>query len=197
GNANAVTHASITAGLISGDVVTVGSTGGLFNDKNVGTGKPVNANVSITGGADAGNYTSNATASTTADISSIALTIGITADNKSYDGNANAVTHASITADLISGDVVTVGSTGGLFNNKNVGTGKPVNANVSITGGADAGNYTSNATASKIGRATCRELTIGITADNKSYDDNANAVTHASITGGLVSGDNVTEGYTG
>src|SRR6185295_19326573 len=196
GNAIAVTHALITGGLVSGDVVTVGSTNGLFNNKNVGTGNAVTADVSITGGTDAGNYSSNTTASATASITAIALTIGITADDKAYDGNAVAVTHALITGGLVSGDVVTVGSTNGLFNNKNVGTGKAVTADVSITGGTDAANYSSNTTASATASITAIALTIGITADDKAYDGNAVAVTHALITGGLVSGDVVTVGST-
>src|SRR6185503_1697382 len=138
GNAVAVTHASVTGGLVSGDIVTVGSANGLFNDKNVASGKAVTADVSITGGADAGNYSSNTTASATASITAIALTIGITADDKAYDGNAVAVTHASVTGGLVSGDIVTVGSANGLFNDKNVASGKAVTADVSITGGTDA-----------------------------------------------------------
>ena len=111
----------------------------MFDNKNVGTAKPVTADVSKAG-LDAGNYTANATASASADITPIALVIGITANDKSYDGNAAAATSASITSGLVSGDVVTVSSSNGLFNNKNVGTAKPVTADVSKSG-TDAGNY--------------------------------------------------------
>src|SRR4029078_6097302 len=136
---------SITSGLVAGDVVSVSSINGLFNNKNVAEAKAVTADVSKSG-TDAGNYTANPTAATAADITPIALVIGITADNKTYDGNANAATHASITSGLVSGDDVAVSSSNGLFNNKNVGTAKPVSTDVSKTG-ADAGNYTANTSA--------------------------------------------------
>src|SRR5205823_5918787 len=171
GNANAATHASITSGLVAGDVVAVSSTNGLFNDKNVANGKAVTADVSKSG-TDAGNYTANTTAAATADITPIALVIGITADNKPYDGNANAATHASITSGLVTGDVVSVSSTNGLFNDKNVANAKPVTADVSKSG-TDANNYTANTTAAAAtADITPIALVIGITADNKPYDGN-------------------------
>ena len=190
GNADATTSASITSGLVSGDDVTVASSNGLFNNKNVGTAKPVTADVSKSG-ADATNYTANTTAAATANISPIALVIGIAADNKPYDGNADATTSASITSGLVSGDNVTVASSNGLFNNKNVGTAKPVTADVSKSG-ADATNYTANTTAAATANISPIALVIGIAADNKPYDGNADATTSASITSGLVSGDDVT-----
>ena len=79
----AVTSAFIQSGLISGDKVTVTSINSLFNDKNVGTGKLVTANVSKTG-TDAGNYIANTTATTTADIFIAPLEITANVNGKNY-----------------------------------------------------------------------------------------------------------------
>src|SRR5206468_9006076 len=95
----AVVTASLGAssGLVTGDVVTVSATNGLFDDKNVGTGKDVAASVSKAG-ADAGNYTANTTAAAKANITAKALTISLSAENKEYDGNRNDVVTASLGA---------------------------------------------------------------------------------------------------
>ena len=60
---------------VSGDVLHDELHDGSFADKNVGTAKTVSVSgISITG-TDAGNYTFNTTASTTADITREALTV--------------------------------------------------------------------------------------------------------------------------
>jgi hypothetical protein len=79
----------------------------------------------------------------TVTLSAKALTIsGITASNKEYDGNDIAAidTNTAIKTGLVVGDAVTVSATG-LFDNKNVGTGKAITIS-STYGGVDAGNYT-------------------------------------------------------
>jgi hypothetical protein len=190
GDATATTYASIFNGLIEEDDVQVGSANGLFSDKHVGTGKTVTADVS-TVGADAGNYAANTEATTTADITAKSLVIGITADNKEYDGDAAASTYATVSSGKVEGDNVQVSSSNGLFEDKNAGTGKTVTAFVS-TAGTDAGNYSANTSASTTASITARELVISITADNKVYDGDASAVAYASIYSGLLDGDILT-----
>src|SRR5205823_11731145 len=73
----------------SGDVFSNSHTAATFANKNVGTGKAVSVSGISISGADAGNYTFNTTASTTADITTRALTITATADSKTYDGNTS------------------------------------------------------------------------------------------------------------
>src|SRR5204863_1570186 len=99
--------------------------------------------VSVSGisisGADAGNYTFNLTASTTADITARPLSVSATGVNKVYDGSAAAT--VTLNDDRVSGDVLTDSYTTASFADKNVGTGKTVSvAGISITG-SDAGNY--------------------------------------------------------
>ncbi|GAB2459527.1 hypothetical protein GCM10011375_09400 [Hymenobacter qilianensis] len=198
GNRNATVTAIITNGLVTNDAVTVNAVGGLFDTKNAGTGKTVTADVSITGGADAGNYTANTMAATTAAITAKTLVIDIAAQNKVYDGNKNAAVTASIASGLVEKDAVTVSVLNGLFDNKNVGTGKTVTGDVSKAG-ADAGNYTANTTAIATADISAKELVISLSATDKVYDGNATATTSAFLaaTSGLVAGDVVTVASTG
>jgi hypothetical protein len=117
--------------------------------------------VSVSGisivGVDAGNYTFNTTASTTADITARPLTISATGINKIYDGTTVAT--VTLADDRVSGDVFTTSYTAASFGDKNVGTGKLVSVTgISITG-TDAGNYTFNTTASATADITARVLT--------------------------------------
>ena len=85
---------------------TVGST---FDNKNVGSNKTVTVN-SITladGSGLAANYSISAGQTTTANITAKSLTVsGITASNKTYDGNGVATLDASSVAysGIVSGD---------------------------------------------------------------------------------------------
>src|SRR5439155_2593636 len=125
--------------------------------------KPVSANLSLSG-ADASNYTVNPTAATTADITAIALTGTITADSKTYNGTAAATVHGSLGAGVVTGNAVSLAVTGAAFDTKDIGVGKPVSANLSLTG-ADAGNYTVNPTAATTANITAAPLTAtGVTA---------------------------------
>lgn len=67
---------------------------------------------------------------------------GITASNKVYDGNTGAtvLTSATVYAGLVSGDAVSVNSTG-VFSDKNVANGKTVIL-TNLYSGADVSNYT-------------------------------------------------------
>ncbi len=138
-----------------------------FSDKNVGTGKTVTANSIALSGTDSGNYSQNTTATTTANITAKALTVTITASNKTYDATTTAsVTYAD---NRIAGDVLTVSGTP-TFANKNAGTAKTVTATgIGITG-TDAGNYTQNTTATTTANITTKSLTVTAAAASKTYD---------------------------
>src|SRR5207302_4648316 len=84
---------TLTDDRVSGDVFTDSYTSAAFADKNVGTGKAVSVSGISISGADTGNYTFNATASTIANITARALTVTAHGVNKAYDGS----TAASIT----------------------------------------------------------------------------------------------------
>ena len=131
-------------GVIAGDTVAF-DTSGSFTDRNAGSGKTVNVSGTLSG-ADAGNYTLNDNATTTASITPKAISGTIAANDKVYDGTTTATTSGTLLG-VIAGDTVAF-DTRGSFADKNVGVGKTVTVSGSLSG-ADAGNYTltDNATA--------------------------------------------------
>src|SRR5205823_2149321 len=90
---------------VSGDVFNDSYTSASFPDKTVGTGKTVSVSGISISGMDSGNYTFNATTTTTANITARALTITATAVNKVYDGLVNA--SVTLSDNRVSGDVFT------------------------------------------------------------------------------------------
>ena len=116
---------SLTDDRVSGDAFSDTYGSATFGDKNVGTGKTVSVSGLSICGADAGNYTFNTTATTTANITARALTITATGVNKVYDGTNLAT--VSLTDDRVSGDAFSDTYGSATFSDKNVGTGKTVN----------------------------------------------------------------------
>ena len=172
---------------ITGDAVAATATF-AFLDKNVGTGKTVNVTGIALTGADAGNYTLPYTSTTaTADITAVALTVNATANNKTYDGTTDATGTLSLTGVLV-GDVVNI--TGGTFtfNNKNVGTNKPVTVTGYSLTGADAGNYTVPASVNTTANISALGLTFTLSANNKTYNGTT-AATGTITLNGVISGD--------
>ena len=189
------TTATVTgssAQIVSLDAVTVANTGATFSDKNAGAGKTVSVTGITISGADATNYSlSNITASTTANISTKALTItGITAADKTYDGSATATvsTAGAVKTGLLAGDAVSVAATG-LFDNKNVGSSKAVALTSSYTG-ADAGNYNISSQTQTTANITPRVLAVSATANSKDYDTTRTAT--YTLNSDKVAGDSLT-----
>jgi uncharacterized protein YfdQ (DUF2303 family) len=185
------TDASVTLGddRIAGDDLTLSNTDADFSDKNAGTGKTVTVSGLGLSGADAGNYTFNTVAYTTADITQRALTIDVTADDKVYDGTTVAT--VSMSDDRIAGDDLNVISSGASFGDKNVGTSKLVSFNGLSVTGSDADNYSySYVYSDNTADITPYALTIGAIAQSKVYD----GTTDASVTLGddRIAGDDLT-----
>ena len=172
--AAAITGRTITSGIFGTDVVTLQGGSATFADKHVGTAKTITATGFTLGGADAGNYAlSPDTITTTADITARALAVGATGQDKEYDGTTAAT--VSLSDDRVAGDALTTAYATASFDNKNVGTGKTVSVTGITIGGADAGNYTFNATTTTTADITPRALAVTASADNKVYDGHANA----------------------
>jgi hypothetical protein len=139
---------------------------------------------------------------TTATINQRAVTIaGITALDKTYDGNDIAqVDVSNATFGLIQGDSVTI-SVDGTFDSKNVAwsnnavTSQTVNLTNYSFGGAHAGNYDFTGQASTTATITPQTITVsGLTASDKTYDGNASAtiVTTGATFTGIVTGESFT-----
>src|SRR5439155_25762905 len=118
---------------VSGDVFTTSYTSAAFGDKNAGTGKTVNVSGISISGTDAGNYSFNATASTTANISTRPITVTAATDSKEYNGTtASAGTPTVTTGSLASGDAASFTQA---FDTKHVGTSKTLTPAGSVSDG--------------------------------------------------------------
>jgi trimeric autotransporter adhesin len=199
GNNTATIATRSLAGVIIGD--TVSYTGGTatFDNKNVGIGKTVMATGLGLSGADAGNYTVNTTASTTADIAKADITAvtGITANNKVYDATTTASlnTGAAAFAGMIGGDNLNVATATGNFADVNAGVGKTVNVSGISLGGGDAGNYNLlSSTTSTTADISQRPITITADLGQNKLFGNPDPLPFTFAVGGLglVGGDTFT-----
>ncbi len=191
------TGEGVIEGLVAGDDVTIVAGTAAFDNKNVGVGKTVKFSGYALDGAGKKNYALSAQpADVTADITAKAVTItGITAENKTYDGNTNATPNGGTIDGMIDGDRVTIVAGTAAFNNKNVGDDKTVTFSGYNLGGTDAGNYTLSAQPAEVtANITAKEVTItGLTAKNKPFDGNTGAeVVGAAVIDGLVPSEVVT-----
>ncbi len=194
GTSATTNHASASLnGLFGGDDLTIATTTGTFGDKNAGEDK--NVTISTTyAGADIGNYDITDQATTTATISQKTLTVsGITAADKTYDGNDTAAIDATsvLLNGLIGGDALEVDNLSGTFGDKNAATGKTVTLSTTYTG-ADVDNYAITDQSNTTADITAKSITVsGITAASREYDTTTSATVDA--TGieftGIVDGD--------
>ena len=132
---------------IAGDELTASYTTASFAHAEVGNGKAVSVSGISVSGTDAGNYTANTEAATAADITGATLTVvGITAENKVYDGTTAATLNlgSALLVGVVSGDDVMVdaSSVAGAFADPEAGANKLVTVSGLTLTGADAGKYT-------------------------------------------------------
>ena len=138
------TLATVSGGTLSGvlgsDEVALANGSANFADKNVGTAKPVTASFGLTG-ADAANYQVSAVTGLSADITpaTVALT-SRSVGSKVYDGQTTATLTGGALTGVLGTDNVALQASQAHFADAHVGTGKPVTAQLALTG-ADAGNY--------------------------------------------------------
>ncbi|MDL2230906.1 YDG domain-containing protein, partial [Bacteroidales bacterium OttesenSCG-928-L19] len=125
---------------------------------------------------------------------------GMKANNKTYNGNTNAVINSSGSSltGVINNDVVTISNGTATFNNKNVGTGKTVTFSGFSLSGAGAGNYTLSAQpTSTTANITAKPVTIiGLSASGKIYDGRtATTIQGTASINGKIDGDMLTVNY--
>jgi mucin-19 len=143
-NAAIITGSTLN-GLVGSDVVTINGTG-TFASSNVGTAIVVTSTQTLSG-ANASNYTLSLPTGLSADITSKSLTIiGLTADNKVFDGNTVATLSGTPSlVGVILSDIpnVILGATyNAEFPTSAIGTGYLITvSDYEITGSA-SGNYT-------------------------------------------------------
>lgn len=146
GTSSATVASRTITGIVGTDVVALTGGTAAFPDKTAGTARLVTAtDLSLTG-PDAGNYIlSSTTATATADITPLGLTVtGVTAVDRIYNGTitVTVATDGASLVGIIGADAVTLGGTAiGTFADGNVGAGKTVTISGLTLGGVDAGNY--------------------------------------------------------
>jgi filamentous hemagglutinin family protein len=170
----AVLHGTAKISPLGSDSVTLSGMGsGVFDSKNVGTGKAVTVTGYTISGAAASNYTLVEPVGLTANITPASLAIGgLTANNKIYDATTGAILSGTATVSALGSDRVSLGGTAtAVFSSKNVGTGKAVTVSGYTLSGADASNYTLVEPTGLTANITPASLAIGgLTANNKIYD---------------------------
>ena len=205
GSKNALIKVSGTTslqGVIDTDAAYVEAELVGFYDRNyVGDGGDIT--ITISSGSLKGDRADNYELTVIPEIASGRITrkpiriIGIKADNKIYDGSANAklnFDHASING-VIDADKSKVSfDATGSFMDKSVGTGKTVTIDQPTLSGVAAGNYvvedyTSTATA---GITSKNIEIIGTTVEEKIYDGSTEAtIDYVGDLEGVVSGDDI------
>jgi hypothetical protein len=172
------------------------STSGVFNNKNVGTGKTVTvAGIAVTG-VDAGNYQlMNTSTQTIANVTARAIQLNaMTAESKVYDGNTSGIITGSLSVTPLLNDDLTLSASGAhttVFSDKNVGENKTVTVtNPGTLAGADAGNYVLNPVATTTASILKKDVTLAsIVAADKVYDGNRDAVISSGVISGVVDGE--------
>lgn len=178
-DANTTATATLTDDRVPLDEITLGYTATFTDSKNVGTNKPVSVTgISITGGADMGNYTLNGVtiAATTANITSKPLTVSFTTNiNKTYDGDNSANITGRTLDGVISPEVVNVTGGSATFTDKHIGLAKTVTATGFTLTGADSGNYSIGTINTTTGNVNARPIIVTAGTDSRIYDGTTNS----------------------
>jgi len=179
--------AFITLTSASGESTQIvsGSSGANFASKNVGEEKTVFVVGIQVFGKDAGNYTANTTAFSTASITPKALTVSAAGSNKVYDGSATAALTLS-SAGIVRGDNVLLSGLGS-FADTAAGNAKAVSVSGITASGGDAANYSlNNVTASTSANITPKQITVVASGTDKVYDGGTSDTVSLSSTGVLL-----------
>jgi filamentous hemagglutinin family protein len=177
-DATAVGTVTLADNRFAGDVLTLGYGSAAFLDKNVGTAKQLDVSGIGVTGTDAGNYSFNTTAATTANITPFALSGTISNGSSVYGAvlNPGVLTFGNTFAgDVVIAGTVTVNTAGLTSSSGNLTAGTHTGIqSVSGVTGADAGNYTfAGVTGDYI--VTPRALTVSAAAANRVYNGTTNA----------------------
>ncbi|WP_338924959.1 YDG domain-containing protein (plasmid) [Pseudomonas silesiensis] len=117
------------------------------------------------------------------------LDINAAASDKTYDGNTNAT--VGFSDNRLGTDSLTISGTGA-FADKNAGNSKTVSVTGVTVGGADASNYTWDSSLSTTADIDARQISVGVTGNDKTYDASTSAA--VDLTAGSVSTDLLNSG---
>jgi hypothetical protein len=208
--ATLVSNNVVLSGVITGDAVNLSTNGYLANFASAGVGNGIAVTFSgmTLGGSSAGNYTLTQPTALTANITaaSVAVSSGITANNKVYNGvtGATLASNNVVLSGVVTGDAVSLNTNGYLatFASAGVGNGIAVTVSGMTLGGSSAGNYALTQPAGLTANITAAPVIVssGITADNKVYSGTTDATLASNnvVLSGVITGDVVnlnTNGY--
>jgi hypothetical protein len=180
------------ANIVAGDSVI--SSASVNTATLSSSGNPVVGTYTQTAGAitgmDAANYSfAGFTSAANYTITPLALTIGATGVNRTYDGSTAAT--VTLADNRIAGDILVLGYTDASFIDSSAAKGKTVNVTGIALAGPDSANYTYNTTATTT--ADIAPVLLLVTANNatKIYDtvpfSGGNGVTYAGFVNGETS----------
>jgi len=168
-------------------VLVAGDTPALiqaYNNKTAGTGKTLVPSGSVNDGNGGHNYAVTYVNVTTGVINPLAIVGSITAEDKEYDSNTNAVILIRSLTGVISGDMVSyVGGTAN-FDTPAAGANKTVTATGLYLRDTDALNYTVNTTATTTANITGIIANTSVTANPGLVQYSDQVILIATITGG-------------
>ncbi|WBX84472.1 YDG domain-containing protein [Sphingosinicella microcystinivorans] len=178
-------------GIVGSDDVSFTGGTGAFASKNAGTWTVTATGYALTGD-DAGNYTLAQPTVADASISAKALTLsGVSAADKTYDGDTDADLSGGTLAGIVGSDDVEFTAGSGAFASRNAGTWSVTASGYALTGD-DAGNYTLTQPTVADATITAKALTLtGVTAAGKDYDGDVDAALSGGTLAGVGGGDDV------
>lgn len=192
-----ITGTAALEGVVGTDdvILVTGTISPLFNNKNIGVGKPVTVYGYSISGNDATKYTFPNPV-LYADITPILLTIsGLVAENKEYDATTAAIVNGTAQLNGVLGaEVVSlfIENASADFNYKNVGINKQVFLSGYSLDGNDKANYTLDLNSGLMADITPKALLVtGIVAENKEYDGTTSAFFSGGTLDGVIGEDQV------
>jgi filamentous hemagglutinin family protein len=183
-NSSATILTRTLSGAIVGDTVSYSGGTALFSDKNAATGKTVTGTGLSLIGADAGNYTVNTTATTTASITPAPLGIAANSSSKIYGSTKSFSGTEFSSTGLKNGETigsVSLASAGAVATAGVAGSPYAITASNAAGGSFSAGNYSISYVDGALG-VTRAPLGIAANSATRLYGD-ANPAFSASYTG--------------
>uniref|UniRef100_UPI002FCD81D6 beta strand repeat-containing protein n=1 Tax=Janthinobacterium svalbardensis TaxID=368607 RepID=UPI002FCD81D6 len=199
GNAQASLSGGTLSGLVGSETLGIAGQTAVFSDKSAATAKAVTVTGTTlvdTSTGLASNYTVSNPTGLTASITAKALTVsGQLADNKVYDGNAQASLSDGTLSGLVGSETLGIAGQTAVFSDKNAANGKAVTVTGTTlvdTASGLASNYTVSNPTGLTASITAKALTVtGQLAGNKVYDGNTAAQLSGGVLAGLVAGESL------
>ncbi|WP_257572040.1 YDG domain-containing protein, partial [Janthinobacterium sp. UMAB-60] len=167
GNAQASLSGGVLSGLVGSETLGIAGQTAVFSDKNAATAKAVTVTGTTlvdTASGLASNYTVGNPTGLTASITAKALTLtGQLADNKVYDGNAQASLSGGALSGLVGSETLGFGGQSAVFSDKNAATAKAVTVTGTTlvdTASGLASNYTVSNPTGLTASITAKALTV-------------------------------------